>query len=175
MEFLSFITLWVFKFHHNLSFWVSSQFRFFCENRFFVKEKVCFRRRKKFFSKKCFLVTQVFGHYCHYCHYCHNCHYCHYCHYYHIGWKVGRFLWPFDTLKVPFSQRSPTDQQTDQRTIRLLELLWAAKKIWILDLYPMHSHCGTKLRKGSCFFDDRIRVQCTLDSAVQCCEGFGKV
>ena len=47
-EFLSFITIWVSEFHHNLSFWVSSQFEFeflwffFVKFSFFVKKKVFF-------------------------------------------------------------------------------------------------------------------------------------
>ena len=77
-EFWSWITFWVFKFNHNLSFWVSSEFEFlsvipiwvfefhqnlsfwvFCEI-FLVVNKVCKKQFKtNFVLKKVILVTTV--------------------------------------------------------------------------------------------------------------------
>ena len=148
-EFWSFIRIWVFGIHHNLSFfsfiriWV---FEFYQKLRFGFHQNLSFLQKKKFLGAKKknlnFLgENKFFGHYCcncHYCHYCQyshyshycsNCHYCHYCHYRHknhIGWKEGRFFFTILYSKGNFFTKvcRPTDRQTDQQTTRLLGLLW---------------------------------------------------
>ena len=69
-EFLSLITIWVFKFHHKLGFWVLSQFEILRFITIWVWVWVFlwnfFSCWKKFTKKNC--EKSFFGHYCQYCH-----------------------------------------------------------------------------------------------------------
>ena len=111
--FFSFVTIWVFEFGHNLCFLVSSQFEVFSFVTIWVFEfcpNLSFWVLSQFVFL-CFVTIWVLK-------FCYNCHKCHYCHYWRIDRYVGRFKLPFDTQKVTFSQRLPTDQRTDGRTDR---------------------------------------------------------
>ena len=110
---MSFIT------NELLSFWLTI---------FVIKNNIV--TKKMFFCVK----KVVFCHYCHYCHYCNYCHYCHYyhfCHYYHRS-EVRLVLVTIWYSKGNFFT-SVTHGPTDGSKTRLLELLWAAKKV-VLEL-----------------------------------------
>ena len=78
------------------------------KKKLFYKKKDFWEKKKKVFFINNFFVRLVLFFSTDFRWFCG-----HYWHYYHISRKMGRFKLPFDTVKVIFSQRSRTDQQTN--------------------------------------------------------------